>query len=96
MSDYNEEFYQNRVGKVASVLTRKGSDTIIATANDFLETLTEFVKELHKINKRTIKIKDFEILTVGNYIAKYPNSDFSRKVKKQWNQRSVSSNGFNT
>ena len=72
--------------KIASVLTRKGSDTIIATANDFWETLTEFIKELCKINKKQVKISDFEILSIGDYIQKYPNADFSKKVKKQWKQ----------
>ncbi len=72
--------------KIASVLTRKGSDTIIATAPDFWETLTDFVKELCKINKKQVKISDFEILSVGEYINKYPNTDFSIKVKKQWEQ----------
>ena len=70
--------------KIASVLTRKGSDTIIATAPDFRETLTDFVKELCKINKKHIKIKDFEILTVGQYIQKYPTTTFSKSVQRMW------------
>lgn len=73
-------------GKIASVLTRRGSDTIIAVAPDFWETLTDFVKELCKINKRQVKISDFEILCVGDYIQKYPETDFSKKVKHQWEE----------
>ena len=48
------------MAKVASVLTRRGSDTIIATAPDFWETLTDFIEELCKINKKQVKKKDFE------------------------------------
>ncbi len=70
--------------KIASVLTRKRCDNIIATAPDFWETLTEFIEELCKINKKQVKKSDFEILSVGDYIKKYPNTDFSKKVKKQW------------
>lgn len=54
--------------KIASVLTRNGSDTIIATAPDFWETLTDFIEELCKINKKQVKKSDFEILTVADFI----------------------------
>lgn len=70
--------------RIASVLTRKGSDRIIATAPDFWETLTDFVKELCKINKKYVKPKDFEILTTVQYIQKYPDNDFSKSVSAQW------------
>lgn len=70
--------------KIASVLTKAGQDQIIATAPDFWETLTEFVNELCKINKKQVKKSDFDILTVGDYVARYPNSEFSKEVKEQW------------
>ncbi len=76
--------------RIASILTRKGSSSIIATASDFWETLTEFIKELHKINKKQIKISEFEIFTVGDYVAKYPDSEFSKRVKEQWRGESES------
>ena len=79
------------MAKVASVLTRRGSDTIIATAPDFWETLTDFIEELCKINKKQVKKKDFEILSVASYIQKYPETEFSRKVKNQWNTRAKES-----
>lgn len=72
--------------KIASVLTRKDSDTIIATAPDFWETLTDFIDELCKISKKQVKKSDFEILTVGDFIKKYPETNFSKKVKKQWEE----------
>lgn len=70
--------------KIASVLIRKGNSAIIATAPDFWETLTAFIEDLCKINKKHVKKSDFEILSVGDYIKKYPNTNFSKKVKKQW------------
>ena len=70
--------------QIASILTRTGSDTIIATAPDFWETLTEFVNKLCKINKKHVKKSDFDILTVGDYVARYPNSELSKEVKEQW------------
>lgn len=70
--------------RIASVLTRSGSSKIIATAPDFWESLTDFVDELWKSNKKTIKKKDFEILTLPQYIEKYPNEEISKLICDYW------------
>ena len=43
-------------------------------------------KELNKIKLRyEAEFKNyFNILTVTDYVARYPNSEFSKKVKEQW------------
>lgn len=72
--------------RIASVLTRKGSSKIIATAPTFWEDLTDFVEDLWKLNKKYIKKKDFEILTLAQYVSKYPDEEFSKLVRESWSR----------
>lgn len=79
-----EDYKRMNSNRIASVLVRKDSSRIIAVASDFWETLTGFVKELCKLNNKTIRKSDFQILSLADYVTKYPDADFSKIVKKQW------------
>lgn len=79
--------FGDRRMRIASVLTRRGSSKIIATAPTFWEDLTDFLDDLCKLNKRYIKKKDFEILTLFQYVEKYPDEEISKFLRDYWKNK---------